>query len=132
MNNIDKLVGYLYQTICSKEGYSGIFKGGVALISFAMLSLSQYGPFLYEKDIEAYKEKYTLEEKLQIKITEKIDCSKQKKSQAKCEVIKHKLFALKASLMLLETLFNNAFWLVLYLCGISAVGFLLRPFIEKN
>ncbi len=124
---MEKLINHISATLCSERGYGALFKAAAVFVGVALIALSQTGTFLYEKDIAAYKAKFTLEIAVQQPI-EKIDCTKPGSLQLDCLIVKHELHTLDASLKLLDIVVQTSFWFGIICATLSAIGFVCSPF----
>ncbi|GEM_PF-3560496 len=112
---MSKCLNRIAAWIVSEECYSRLLKAGGVLLAAAMIGLAQVGPFLYDKDIQAYQAKYNIEAAARKEI-DRIDCNALSANLvAPCNLAKHELWTLKSCLQL--------FWWVVESC--LGFGFLL-------
>lgn len=111
----------------SEHSYSALFKAGVFLLGISLLSMSQVGTFLYDKDIEAYTERFKIEE-LSGKTLENTDCSKLNGKLTECRIAKHKSKTLDSSLTLLDTIVSYSMLSGFALTVLSLLIFLATAF----
>jgi enamine deaminase RidA (YjgF/YER057c/UK114 family) len=118
------LLTRLIKKITSKKGSSNTFKAGIFLLSAALIALSQTGSFLYDKDIAAYKAKFSTEAAVGQPINQSIDCSKlDTKFITDCKIVQHELRRLSSANGLFSYIVQILICLGFFLIGVSAIGF---------
>jgi hypothetical protein len=124
---MEKIISHVSKLLFSEKGYSALFKASVALIGFSLLAMSQTMPFFYDKEIAAYKKKYTIEVSTKTPI-EKVDCAKIGPQQIDCLVTKHELKTLSSFLDVLDKVVRFSFTLGIIFAGASLLGFVGSAF----
>ncbi len=128
---MEKLLNHIITSLCSEKGYGALFKAAAVFVGVALIALSQTGTFLYEKDLSAYKAKFTLEIAVKQPI-EKIDCTKPGNFQLDCMIAKHELQILDDSLKLLDIVVRTSFLLGFLFAMLAVIGFGCSPYIASK
>ncbi|NWE45312.1 hypothetical protein [Pseudomonas gingeri] len=127
-------MGELLDFIFSRSSAFAIFKAGIVLWGVSLLGMSQIGPFLYDKDIDAHADRYKIEW-LSGKKLEDTDCNALALNNAECRLAKHKARTLDSGLSLWNSIINNSMIIGKAFVGFSGLIFVLAPFFrdyERN
>lgn len=117
---------HLVRQAISEKWHIGLFKGGVVLVSAAMLSIAQVGPFLYEKDIEARKSQLAIEY-ISRQAIDKTDCNTLRPpSVTDCKIAKYQIRLLDSGTHLLLRFFKFSFYVGLLMLLASFLSFFIR------
>lgn len=108
--------------------YKAFFKAAFALIASALLTIGQFGPELYKKDLEAHQLKFKAEFAMKQPINKHTDCSKVEEHQILCQTALHHMKTLDAALNIWEFCVKLILYLGVTLFTLSGVCFLTRLF----
>jgi hypothetical protein len=124
-----KLIGHILLSLCNEVGYSALFKAGIVLLGLSLLSISQVGPFLYEKDLAAHKAKFTLETTFN-QALDAMDCRQTGALQTECLLAQHEMTLFNTANGLLVEVITTSLGIGQALLGLSAFGFLCKPLVN--
>lgn len=117
----------LFLTIFDRATYSGLFKASTVCIAIWLIGMSQTAMTLYDKEIDAYVDKYKFEA-LTHRFLDQTNCRLLSSYQADCFIAQHKIDASRSALGALKAV-TNAALVGSILCFIaSAFVFLCTPF----
>ena len=114
------------------EAYKTIFNAGFVLVASALIGLSQLGPELYSKDLDAHKLKFEAEYLMKTTITKNTDCGAAGENTVVCRNAVHQLKTLDATLLLWQTFIEWAPKSGVVLMALGFLGFLMPLFGKPN
>ncbi|MBB6157388.1 hypothetical protein HDC30_004637 [Pseudomonas sp. JAI115] len=119
----------LLSTIFDKSTYSGLFKAGTVSIGVYLIGISQTALTLYDKEIDAYTEKYKFEANTQL-VLDQTDCRTLSSYRAECLIAQHKIKTSSASLEALKAVTDAAKTASIFCFSFSVFFFLSTPFVS--
>ena len=119
----------LFSMLFDKSTYSGLFKAGTVAIGIYLIGMSQTAMTLYDKEMDAYTEKYKFEANTQL-FLDQTDCKKLSSYQAECFIAQHKMKTSSASLEALKAVTDAAKIGSIFCYIFSVFFFLSTPFVR--
>ncbi len=124
---LERVFDYLVEAVCTERGYGGLFKAGVALVALSLIAVGDAGTFLYERDIDAHRSKFTVEA-VSGRALNDTECGALGDLQSECRMAKHQMRTLYSSIELFSKIVEMSFWLGIALLCLSVLGFVASPF----
>jgi len=117
----------LFLKIFDSSTYSGLFKAGTVCFTIWLIGASQTAVTLYDKEIDAYTDKYKFEA-VTHRLLDQTDCRLLSNYQADCFLAKHKIEASGSALEALKAVTNAAWGSGIFCFFASAFLFFGTPF----
>jgi hypothetical protein len=117
--------------IISKDTYNGLFKAATVILGVALIGMSQTGPILYDKEVEAYSAKFKIEETINRPLAD-INCELLTTVKADCKTAKHKTELSRVALNLFDTIVKDAMRLGAVLLLFGVLVFFATPFVHET
>lgn len=115
----------------SQQTYLGLFKAGTVAAGVYLIGISQSAMVLYDKDIDAYSEKFKFEANTHLAL-EQTDCTKLSNYQAECFIAQHKINTSRSSLEALKSFIDAAKTGSILFYIFSVFFFFATPFVRSN
>jgi hypothetical protein len=115
----------------SQQTYSGLFKAGTVAAGIYLIGISQSAMSLYDKEIDAYSEKFKFEASTHLPL-EQTDCNKLSSYQAECFIAQHKINTSRSSLDALKSFIDAAKIGSISFYTFSVFFFFATPFVRSN
>lgn len=117
----------LFLKIFDSSTYSGLFKAGTVCFTIWLIGASQTAVTLYDKEIDAYSDKYKFEA-VTHRFLDQTDCRLLSNYQADCFLAKHKIEASGSALEALKVVTDAAWGGGIFCFLASAFLFFGAPF----
>ena len=106
--------------VINRETYGGLFKAATVVFGVALIGMSQTGPILYDKELDAYAAKFKIEEAIGRPL-QQIDCQLLTSNKVNCQIAQHKIRTSSSATDLLNTVVNSSMQLsfVFFVLAIS-------------
>lgn len=117
----------LFLKIFDSSTYSGLFKAGTVCFTIWLIGASQTAVTLYDKEIDAYSDKYKFEA-VTHRFLDQTDCRLLSNYQADCFLAKHKIEASGSALEALKVVTDAAWGGGIFCFFASAFLFFGAPF----
>ncbi|MGE8189177.1 hypothetical protein [Pseudomonas sp. NPDC086278] len=117
----------LFLKIFDSSTYSGLFKAGTVCFTIWLIGASQTAVTLYDKEIDAYSDKYKFEAATH-RFLDQTDCRLLSNYQADCFLAKHKIKASGSALETLKTATDAAWLGGIFFFIASTLLFFFAPF----
>lgn len=119
----------LLSILFDKPTYSGLFKAGTVSIGVYLIGISQTGLTIYDKEIDAYTEKYKFEANTHL-FLDQTDCRALSNYRTECFIAQHKINSSSASLEALKAVTDAAKTASILCFSFSVFFFLSSPFVS--
>lgn len=120
--------------VINRETYGGLFKAATVVSGVALIGMSQTGPILYDKELDAYAAKFKIEQAIGRPLHQ-IDCQLLITNKVDCQIAQHKIHTSNTSLDLLNTVVTSAMHLSFVLLVFAIFFFvasIFLPDIDEN
>lgn len=117
----------LFLKIFDSSAYSGLFKAGTVCFTIWLIGASQTAVTLYDKEIDAYSDKYKFEA-ITHRLLDQTDCRLLSSYQADCLIAQHKIEASGSALEALKAATNAAWVGGIFFFMASTLLFFCAPF----
>lgn len=131
IKDIEKTVSYIIEMTTSKDGYAGLFKAGIVLVSSALIAFSQSAATLEGMDSEFFKSKFEYEARTG-QVLAASNCVTPPQEKPACQYLKHQQEKLDAGVNLLNSWVNLATVSGMALLLVSLFGVIFHPHIHTK